>query len=103
MGSNKWQPASAAPKSAPDSRSRVQTLVEQVEKMNLPEISQDCSALLAIVVEQREARHVIGPVFMDMPWDGSQMVKKGQEPREDFYLRRIRYLAKHARKVIEHQ
>lgn len=78
-------------------------IVEQVEKTDPPEISEAYKALLATGIEQHEARHVIGRVYTDMLWEGSQMAKKGQEPDEGFYLRRIRHLAKHPKKVIKDQ
>lgn len=78
-------------------------IVEQVENTDPPEICEAYKALLATGIEQHEARHVIGRVFTEMLWEGSQMAKKGQQPDEDFYLRRIRYLAKHPKKVIKDQ
>ena len=78
-------------------------IVEQVKNTDPPEISESYKALLATGVAQHEARHIIGRVFTQMLWEGSQMAKKGQQPDEDFYLRRIRYLAKHPKKVIKDQ
>lgn len=78
-------------------------IVEQVENTDPPEISEAYKALLATGIDQHEVRHVIGRVFTEMLLEGSQMAKKGQQPDEDFYLRRIRYLAKHPKKVIKDQ
>ncbi len=78
-------------------------IVEQVENTDPPEISQAYDALLATGIDQHEARHVIGRVFIEMLREGLQMAKKGQQLSEDFYLRRIRYLAKHPKKVIKDQ
>jgi hypothetical protein len=78
-------------------------IVEQVENTDPPEISKAYDALLAAGINKHEARHVIGRVFIDMLWEGSQMAKKGQQPDEDFYLRRIRYLTKYPKKIIKDQ
>ena len=78
-------------------------IVKQVENKDPPEIYEAYEALLAIGTEPHEARHVIGRVFTEMLWEGSQMAKRGQQPDEEFYLRRIRYLTKHPKKVIKNQ
>ena len=88
----------------PDLHLTIEAIVlEQVENRDPPEISEAYKALLATGIDQHEVRHVIGRVFTEMLLEGSQMAKKGQQPDEDFYLRRIRYLAKHPKKVIKDQ
>jgi len=76
-------------------------IVEQIE--TVPEVCKAFDAILRIGREEHEARHVIGRIFSDMLWEGSQMAKKGQQPDEDFYLRRIRRLIKDPKKVIKEQ
>lgn len=78
-------------------------ILEQIENREPPEIYQAYESLLRIGVEEHEVRHVIGRVFTEMLYEGSHMAEKGQQPDEDFYLRRIRYLAKHPKKVIKDQ
>lgn len=78
-------------------------ILEQIQNENPPEIYEAYKSLLSIGVEAHEARHVICRVFTEMVFEGVQMAKRGQQPDEDFYLRRIRHLAKHPKKVIKDQ
>lgn len=88
----------------PDLHIAIETnIAEQVENKNPPEIRQAYDALLAVGTDPHEARHVIGRVWAEMIRDGQRMSEKGLQPDEDFYLRRIRYLAKHPKKVIKDQ
>lgn len=88
----------------PDLHLAVEAMIaEQLENRNPPEISGAYEALIATGVDQHEARHVIGRVFMTMMSEGLKRAERGQEPDDDFYLSRIRYLAKHPKKVIREQ
>lgn len=76
-------------------------VVEQLE--TVPEVRKAFEAVVKTGKGEHESRHIIGRVFGEMLWDGSRLAMKGRQPNEDFYLRRIRYLAKHPRKVIKEQ
>jgi len=76
-------------------------IVEQLETVS--EVRKAFEAIVKIGKGEHEARHIIGRVFSEMLLDGEKLTKKGGQPDEDFYLRRIRYLAKHPKKVIEEQ
>lgn len=76
-------------------------IIEQIE--TVPEVRKAFNTILRIGKEEHEARHIIGRVFTKMFWEGSQMAKKGQQPDEDFYLRRIRRLIKQPKEVIKEQ
>lgn len=77
-------------------------VVEQIE--TVPEVRKAFEAIVNKTGKgEHEARHIIGRVFSEMLLDGYKLTKKGGQPDEGFYLRRIRYLAKHPKKVIKEQ
>jgi len=76
-------------------------VIEQLE--TVPEVSKAFEAVVKIGKGEHEARHIIGRVFSEMLWDGHRLATKGGQLDEDFYLRRIRNLTKHPRKVIKEQ
>jgi len=86
----------------PDAHLALEVLIiEQIK--TVPEVRKAFDTILRIGKEEHETRHIIGRVFSEMFWEGSQMAMKGQQPDEDFYLRKIRYLVKYPEKVIEEQ
>jgi hypothetical protein len=59
-----------------------QTIYEQIEKEDPPEVGKAYKALLRAGVDPHEARHSIGRVLTDVIWQISHMAQ-GQNPDED--------------------
>jgi hypothetical protein len=89
----------------PDAHLQIELIIlEQIENRDPPEIYEAYEALLKIGKEAHEARHVISRVLGEVLYQRLHMARKGQQPPdEDFYLRRIRYLAKHPKKAVKNQ
>ena len=88
----------------PDLHLTIEAIIhEQIENRDPPETFEAYKALLGIDIEAHEARHIIGRVFLEMLYEESQKAAKGQQPDENFYIDRVRYLTKHPNKVIKEQ